>query len=150
MTTKLLQMQQESMTVDTAKMSAGISNVGYDEEERSWRVIAKYYGDIKKIEEQIEGIVVTELFNQYAIVKVPESQLEKLSSLNEIIYIEKPREVYFNLDAGRGVSCINSIQGQPDNSYSGNTVQIGGLNLTGRGVLVGIIDSGERVIILSS
>ena len=142
MTAKSLHIQQENTIADAAKMSAGISNVGYDEEEKSWRVIAKYYGDIKRIEEQIEGIKVTELFNQYAVVQVPESQLEKLISLDEIIYVEKPREVYFNLDAGRGVSCINSIQGQPGNSFVNNTGQSAGLNLTGRGVLVGIIDSG--------
>ncbi|HBA97994.1 MAG TPA: hypothetical protein DCZ23_07795 [Lachnospiraceae bacterium] len=110
------------------------------------RVIVKYYGNISSILGGINAAESTELFNNYAIVSVPAAQLDALADAQGIVYVERPREVYFNVNNGREASCINSVQG---------TVNITGTNtagpgLTGKGVAAGIIDSGERVIILSS
>ncbi len=123
----------------------GTSNAGYDSEDDRWRVIVKYYGDISSILSTISGAEYTELFNNYAVVSVPASQLDALADAQGIVYIEKPKEIYFNVNNGREASCINSVQG----SIS-SVADISMEGLTGNGVLIGIIDSGERVIILSS
>lgn len=100
---------------------------------RMSRIIVKYYGDIESILSEYPYTRVSILFNQFAIVDIPENYIDELLGKDGIEYIERSRDLYFNVNTGRGVSCINSVQVQ--NS-------IDGLNLTGKGVLVGIIDSG--------
>ncbi len=109
------------------------------EEEQIWRVIVKYIGDLSQIEKQVPESQGIPLLNQYGIIRVPESQIDKLASLPQIQYVEKPKQVYFSLDEGRSASCINSIQARPGNQGWEPGQNIG---LTGRGVIVGIADSG--------
>ncbi|MCI9078549.1 MAG: hypothetical protein HFH68_06425 [Lachnospiraceae bacterium] len=123
--------------------TSGGTRAGYDEMEDRWRVIVKYYGNLDAILSGIRGVEYTGLFNNYAVVSVPASELDALANAEGIIYVEKPREVYYNVNNGRAASCINSVQ-----ESSGITGGIAGLK--GNGVLVAIIDSGERVIILPS
>jgi len=113
------------------------------EADSRWRVIVKYYGDLDIILNGIQGVAYTGLFNNYAIVSVPASELGTLADTQGIIYVEKPREVYYNVNNGRAASCINSVQEGPG-------ITSGAAGLKGNGVLVAIIDSGERVIILLS
>lgn len=110
------------------------SIAGYDIEEDRWRVIVKYYGDLDAILDGITGTSAAVLFNNYAVVSVPASQLDALADAQGIIYVEKPREVYFNVNNGREASCINTVQ------ETGTGTE--GTGLTGSGVIVGIIDSG--------
>ncbi len=119
------------------------SRAGYDAMEDRWRVIVKYYGDLDIILSGIQGVAYTGLFNNYAIVSVPASELGALADTQGIIYVEKPREVYYNVNNGRAASCINYVQ-------EGSGITSGAAGLKGNGVLVAIIDSGERVIILLS
>ena len=125
--------REKSITLET----------GYNREDRTWELIVKYTGDLEKL--ALEGILVTELLNEYAILTVPESHIAWLAEIPEIEYIEKPKRLYFNLEQGRSASCINTVQKNPvlQNPIGGR-----GLNLSGKGVLIGIIDSGECVIIL--
>lgn len=120
---------------------SGTLNTGYDQETATWRVIVRYYGDLYEVERQLPGVQVIPLYHQYGIVRVPEEQLEALAALPQIQYMEKPKEVYFSLDAGRGASCINSVQGNinADQEYQTGDLRKG---LTGRGVIVGVADSG--------
>jgi len=113
------------------------SLAGYDAEEKRWRVIARYYGDINTILSGIKGTRATELFNNYAVVDVPEAQLDTLAGAPGIIYIEKPREVYYSLNNGREASCINPVQ----DGIAGSSLGAGS-GLSGEGVITGIIDSG--------
>lgn len=71
---------------------------------------------------------VTELTNEYAILKVREPLVETLAALPEIEYIEKPHRLYFQRENGKRVSCVNPVQRAP-------------LSLTGKGVLVAVLDS---------
>ena len=119
---------------------------GYEEESKKWRVIVKYVGDIRYLESVYPGTGVVELFGQYAILTVEEKYLSAIAAMPEIIYIEKPKRIYFVAEAGRSASCINSVQ--KPRQIPGVIQPEGRLNLSGQGVLVGIIDSGECVIIL--
>ena len=75
------------------------------------------------------SVNVSELLGGYAIVVVKESQVNELAALPEVEYIEKPKRLYFQVNNGKRVSCINEVQ---DMRFS----------LFGQEVLIGIVDSG--------
>jgi len=106
-------------------------SVGYDGENRVWELIVKHSQPLPDLSER--GVVVEELLNQYAIMKVPEMLIEELSQLPQIEYIEKPKRLYFALNQAKAASCVDSVQVE-DSMYAPN--------LTGRGVIVAVIDSG--------
>lgn len=101
--------------------------VGYHPIEREWDLIVKYSGSLSEIRKT--AVSVTELMNGYAVLTIEEKQIENLARFPEIEFIEKPKRLFFEAENGRRVSCIDSVQRPP-------------LSLSGRGVLVGIIDSG--------
>lgn len=121
---------QDGMDTDTEIL------YGYNPEEQSFRVIIKYNGDIKKIEEWYPDTKVVELFNQYAIVTTKVDYLTEISQMPEVEYMEKPKKLYYNLDFSREISCISKVQNADLQSIGSRT----GLN--GNGVYVGIVDSG--------
>ena len=102
-------------------------DVGYDAIEREWDLIVKYSGSLEEIRNL--GIRVVELQNEFAIVTVKESLIERLAQFPQIEFIEKPKRLFFSIENEKRVSCIPQVKRPP-------------YNLTGRGVLVGIIDSG--------
>lgn len=102
-------------------------NVGYDPEKKLWDVIVKYSGSQSGLAgEQIQAVP---LLGDYAVVTLPESEIDSYSHREQIEFIEKPKQLYFETFQGKEASCILPLQ----NGVSG---------LTGRGVLVGIVDSG--------
>lgn len=102
-------------------------NIGYDKMENDWELIIKYSGSLQKVREISRS--VTELLNGYAIVVIDESEIKKLTGFPEVEFIEKPKRLYFQLETGRRVSCIDQVWNPP-------------LSLSGKGVLIGIVDSG--------
>ena len=100
---------------------------GYDPEERTWEVIVKYSGSLSTIAS--EAVQVTELMNEYAVLIVKESLIDRLAAIPEIEYIEKPVRLFFARASGMSASCITPVRRPP-------------FNLTGRGVLVAMLDSG--------
>ena len=102
-------------------------NVGYDVTDRTWEVIVKYHGSLEELTQR--RIVVEELIAGYAILTVPESEMDVLAATEQIEYVEKPKRLFFSDLAGNAASC-----------YAPGSQLFGGL--TGRGVLVAVIDSG--------
>ena len=113
-------------------------NVGFIPGIKSWELIVRYEGTLSRA--RVLGATVTELINNYAIVVVPEDKIDALANLEEIIYIEKPKRLNFAIENGKRVSCIDSVQEAP--FYFNRLVDGQGLNLTGEGCILGIIDSG--------
>lgn len=107
-------------------------NVGYDPIEREWEVIVKYSGSLDAVREF--ALQVVELKNEYAVLVVREGDIERLSLIPQIEYIEKPKRLFFQTENGRRVSCINEVQ-NPRLPLSFGT-------LLGTGILVAVIDSG--------
>ena len=102
-------------------------NVGYDPEKKLWDVIVKYSGSQSGLAgEQIQAVP---LLGGYAVVTLPESEIDSYSHREQIEFIEKPKQLYFETFQGKEASCILPLQ----NGVNG---------LTGRGILVGIVDSG--------
>ena len=102
-------------------------DVGFDGEENTWELIVKYSGSLSRLEE--EGIRVTELLNEYAVLIVPESGIGRLAEIPEIEYIEKPKRLFFAAEQGRTASCVTGVQNARYDLY-------------GDGVLVAVLDSG--------
>ena len=109
-------------------------NVGYEKQTRKWEIIVKYseMGDSVEVLLGGSGISVVPLLGGYAIVTLPESMLEEYSRRPQIEFIEKPTRLYFEDLFSKEASCITQVQRD----------EPGNLQLTGRGVLIGIVDSG--------
>lgn len=105
--------------------------VGYDAEQSEWEVIVKYSGSLVAVE--AFAIQVTKLKYGFAVLVVREEDIERLSDIPEIEYVEKPKRLYFQMDNTRRVSCIETVQ---DALFFPEGV------LTGKGVLTAFLDSG--------
>ena len=109
------------------RRKSGNLNVGYDPTTRLWDVIIKYSGPESGLAGN--GIQVVPLLGGYAVVTLPESEIDKYSHRAQVEFVEKPKRLYFELFQAKGASCIR-------------TVQTGRNGLTGKGILTGIVDSG--------
>lgn len=112
---------------ETERLRSVNLQVGYNEMTNTWDVIILYSGTLERVSETAES--VTPLLKNFAIVRIREENIEKLASLEEVIYIEKPKRLFFEVADGRRVSCIDAVQTPR-------------FRLTGKGVLIGVIDSG--------
>lgn len=90
-------------------------------------VIVKYTGNLRQAVEGIDATVEI-LSEDYAIVTLPVSSIEALYLLEETEYIEVPKRLYFSRFLSQRSACI----------YDEGV----GSGLSGRGTLIGIIDSG--------
>ena len=120
-------------------------NVGYDPEEKTWELIVRHNGSLEALRN--EGIRVDELAAGYAVLVVPESRIDQVSAMEQIVYIEKPKRLFFASNMARAASCLSTIQTSSGSGAGGvgaGAGVISGLEsgLTGRGVLVAVIDSG--------
>lgn len=116
------------------RMRSESLETGFDREERTWELIVKYFGNLSRLREQ--GIQVRELLNGYGILKVSEHLLDFVTNLPEIEYIEKPKRLFFAVNQARAASCLLDVQ--PGIGAAAGVPA----GLTGKGVLIAVIDSG--------
>lgn len=100
-------------------------DTGYLENNR-WELIIKYTGDFREIEERVEEANI--LLNGFAIVVVQENIIDILAAMPQVIYIEKPKRLYYEVVNAIRSSCISPVQDR--------------YGLRGEGVTVAVIDSG--------
>ena len=100
---------------------------GYNPKEQTWELIVKYSGSLDEVREL--GALVEEMRNEYAILIVKESLIPLISALPQIEYIEKPKRLFFAINQAKAASCVNILQEAPP-------------YLSGRGVLIAVLDSG--------
>lgn len=100
-------------------------NVGYDSYTKRWELIIKYSGDLILP----DYVTLLPLYGGYGIISIPEIYIDDLSTLPQIEYIEKPKNLVLSLYEARAASCITPVQSPPR-------------SLSGKGVLIGIVDSG--------
>lgn len=120
---------------------SGNLEVGFNPQERTWELIVRHSGSLAGLAE--EGIRVDELLNGYAVLVVPEHLLDQVSNLSQIEFIEKPKRLFFASNMARAASCLSVLQPSPGaGGESGGIISGLGTGLTGKGVLVAVIDSG--------
>lgn len=106
--------------------------IGYDPEQNTWELIVRYTGSLDGLRIRYPQIRIRELLNQYAVLIVPETLVDAVSQETVIEYLEKPKQLYFELQAGKAASCINAVQQGMNNPFG----------LFGKGTIVAVIDTG--------
>lgn len=77
------------------RQKSGNLNVGYDPIERTWDVIVKYTGPESGLSGS--GIQAVPLLGNYAVVTLPESEIDRYSNRENVIFMEKPKQLYFEV-----------------------------------------------------
>lgn len=112
----------------SADLQAGV-------EGNRWELIIKYHGDFEaalRREGFSESLQTEYLLPGYAIMTADRGEIERLTNLPEIDFIEKPKTLYegeISISQGKTASCIQEVTGRDP-------------FLRGQGCLVGIPDSG--------
>lgn len=94
-------------------------------------LILQYVGDLTRVQEQVGFSSVT-LLGGYAVIRIQPERIAMLLEYPEIVYTEIPRQLFFTIEEGKVVSCINELQ----------SIETSDPALNGSGVLVAVIDSG--------
>lgn len=102
-------------------------NVGFNDSARTWELIVKYHGSLDVL--SVLNVQIEYLIAGYAVLTVPEGLVERVAELEEIEYVEKPRRFFYEVTDPVVDSCIQQLSRQD-------------FSLTGRGVLVAVLDSG--------
>ena len=109
-------------------------------EEDRWELIIKYHGNLGEALQRAglpregfpESLQTEYLLPGYAIITAGREDIDRLSSLPEIDYVEKPKALYegeISISQGKLASCVQEVtEREPF--------------LSGQGTLVGIPDSG--------
>lgn len=112
---------------ESLRKKSGDLNTGFYEKDREWELIVRNIGfsqEAKQLATQIK-----ELSAGYALVKIQEGLIDRFANLPEVIFLEKPKRLFTELDYSVVASCITSSWEAPK-------------SLSGKGVLVAVIDSG--------
>ncbi len=103
-------------------------NVGYNSFLEEWELIIRYTGSLAEIQKEL-AIPVEELMGGYAIIRIPQYLIGRLSDYPQIHYIEKPKSLLLEEMEGITASCISRVRLSP-------------YFLTGKGTYVACLDSG--------
>ncbi len=129
---------------------SGNLGIGFSPAKQTWEVIVRYVRNgLDRVRELLveygyEDLVskITELSNSYAVLILPESLVDIMAGLDEIIYMEKPKRLFFAINSAKRASCITSLQSAGGNLGNADGPFMERGNLTGSGCVVAIIDSG--------
>ncbi len=144
-----------SLTPDELKNSTELAT-GYDKETRLWEIIILYQGNTSDISEALAAfpeVTVNFLLCRFAIINTPQRYVEPISKLPSVLYMELPRAIYYQLKSAKAASCLpvytkaaKWLRGTATPSGIGSNEGQGQQNfpaaLTGRDVIVGIMDTG--------
>lgn len=114
-------------TPEAVRLQTDNLNVGFDGGSRSWELIVKYHGSLDGL--RALGVSVEYLISSYAILTVPEGLVETVSNIEEIEYVEKPKRYYYQDISPAAESCMTQVTLREP-------------FLSGKGVLIAVLDSG--------
>lgn len=110
------------------------------------QVILFYSGNASSLQAAFPNLTFTFLLSNYAIVRLPADAIDALAAFPQVIYIERPHRLYYEVLAAKRASCITPLQSSSDSrsvlTPALPTVQQSAQNLTGNGTLLCVIDSG--------
>lgn len=94
-----------------------------------WEILVLASQDLSFLAKLYPQIEVSMLLENFALLRLPPSLIPTISALPQILYIEMPHYISFEILSGKRSSCITQVTLPP-------------LSLTGNRVLVGFVDSG--------
>ncbi len=97
--------------------------------EEEVELIIKYHGSLEDIAQQL-GAVAERLNENYAILTMAAFRVPNLFLIPNVDYYELPKTVTFQMRRAMTNSCVYPVQ------------EVSGYGLTGRGVIIAVIDSG--------
>lgn len=162
-----------NVSLDATREELGSSeslSTGFNWRDNTWEIIVRYTGNLENIKANY-NVYVRELLFNYAIIVTDKATIELISQEPQIVYVEKPKSLYFQLERAKSAACASNVRvGQPgaygynnisrniNESISENTSGnigsgqtghgIGGIAdngiqyLSGKGVITAIIDTG--------
>ena len=83
-------------------LSTGSSSDGF------WNLIVLYTGSPQTLQNEFPSSSFTFLLGNYAIVKISEDDIPSLAAFPQVIYIERPRQLFFEIVSARQASSITS------------------------------------------
>lgn len=116
-------------TPETIRERSGELETGFDPNTKRWELIVRYGNSLADVRAHFPDAEIIELYGNHAVVTIAQADVERLAAEPEILYVEKPKRLFFSLLQAKQAACITGLQEAPR-------------NLTGRGVIVAIIDSG--------
>ena len=114
-------------TEDELRKADSLST-GYNWRDNTWEIIVKYSGSLESIRNRY-NVYIKELLNYYAIIVADKATIELISQEDVIDYVEKPKSLYYQIERTKTAACVGSVRAD------GNI-------LSGKGVIVGVIDTG--------
>lgn len=105
------------------------TNLITNNEDEPFEVIVKFNGDIEGVAKELNAEAEI-LYQDYAIITLNKDQLPELNFFPEIEHIELPKTLSFQLSRSLVTTCIQSVQKSVLD------------NLSGKDVIIAIIDSG--------
>lgn len=136
-------------TAEAEREQSAVLQLGFDPEQRTWEVIVKFTGSLVSLLEHFPDVRGEELLFGYAILQIPEQLVDQVASAAEIAYMEKPKALFF-AEEDEEQSADPLCKYLDEEILIGADVDANTRGLTGAGTIIGIVDSGERVIIMSS
>ena len=156
-------------TMEELESSESLST-GFNWRDNTWEIIVRYTGNLENIKANY-NVYVRELLFNYAIIVTDKATIELISQEPQIVYVEKPKSLYFQLERAKSAACASNVRvGQPgaygyknismniNESISENTsgnigsgqtghgigdIADNGIQyLSGKGVITAIIDTG--------
>ena len=102
-------------------------NVGFDQASQTWELIVKYHGSLDALKQL--NVTVEYLLAGYALLTVPKELVERVAEFEQIEYVEKPKRFFYEAVGPAEESCIAQVTLRDP-------------FLSGKGVLIAILDSG--------
>ena len=91
---KLENLLQLSLSLSSEELSDQTDlSAGYSSLNQTWELIVKYHGNLKQYAS--ENILIEELLAGYGIIQLTTQLIDRLTSIEEIEYIEKPKFLSF-------------------------------------------------------
>ncbi len=104
--------------------------VGQKISDPKWDVLMRHYVDLDGLTEKYD-LTYEKINEEYALVRVDKTQIDALSSQPGVIYLELPMVMDYILN-----------QALPDICVTQKTVNPKAFGLSGKGIIVGVVDSG--------
>lgn len=100
-------------------------DIGYDKATNSWNLIIRYAGDIKPAIKRLNG-TIKELLGGFGLVNILQENINELQKDSKVLFIEKPKLLQEESNGNLSLEISGAIRNE----------------LSGKGVILGVIDSG--------